>query len=1017
MPVILKQLDPRNLTLEDQQLLHRFFLAEEKKAKGNKKFKWSESLPVHQFQEGNTTYSIQFTEPVYRIKKRYDRIIIQNPDSPDPKFDSKNEEVRKREKKSLYIKPLADGRFEVRAYLKEKVILSKEQLNELGFNDQDLSQPAEIYHRKKISALMSECDYVSYYYQIYERRALGGGSQGTVYSSPGKLVHSKKNSMEFIKPGTLKDSGEQRREYIIKDTDFDHLPLHKRQSQIQLSEEEARLSKELLHTKGITNIRGKSSENKHEKPQIRKKLMKQKKVKGENLQSLIDIKNFDLKTLSKEHRIQLTINLLQALKKVHDAGIIHQDIKPGNIMVDLATLEVTIIDFGLSIERNKPITAISGTPGYYSPEVFGNKDSISQKRDIYAMGLVLREIWDDKIWGIENQTRHNNEPMYPDYLYLQYQLNLSMLPPKFSNDMTQEMRRSMTIDEQNLIIKILTETTKSSPDERMSIETALSLFENLRRDDKHQEKKEEKYSAEKVHIVASGDTRNLESTSLCLMSMRKEIKISLIAKICSEMSAYSNTLDNANEIKKLLMKYVGVIRSQPYDYDVHSDLIISASQILYTVKHFDSLENANERLSENITHLESALEKHKKCEDLKTTQDELNFEQKNELETQFQLDLIAEEEKQAQLKITQQAEAKAVAKKPELPPDTRPFFEKIWQDTFLPGMNAEERKNASAAQYFFGFPTEKSSTGRNILAWSAYALGGWMVPLKNIVKFSTEFLLKGIYEGVSTVGKKLLNSESKSDDAEALRRFLLIVGALPALVIYTSAFAAHWLVRTVTSPITSAQENWKNNKLLGIASAVCSIAFWTGVAIAAAPAIGAVLGVATIGSVAGLPVLSQLAYPALWAMGQVGVAATSLVAGTVALAGAAAAVANRIGNFVTSKLARASHVKVEAAPIEAATPAALRTNTQSAPMSEGPVTASLKQKKESSTLAVANRLSENKTGEAKNLLGGHPIRSHSSQPSEHKTLPVVREGTELAPLSRHNMQEIPRPRSVSNNRK
>ena len=90
---------------------------------------------------------------------------------------------------------------------------------------------------------------------------------------------------------------------------------------------------------------------------------------------------------------RLMADAARALGYAHKQGVLHRDIKPGNLMVDRAG-KVWIADFGLA----KPLQAedathtakFMGTPRYFSPERF---DSLSDERsDIYALGLVLHEL-------------------------------------------------------------------------------------------------------------------------------------------------------------------------------------------------------------------------------------------------------------------------------------------------------------------------------------------------------------------------------------------------------------------------------------------------------------------------------------------------------------------------------------------------------------------------------------------------------------------------------------------------
>jgi serine/threonine-protein kinase len=88
--------------------------------------------------------------------------------------------------------------------------------------------------------------------------------------------------------------------------------------------------------------------------------------------------------------------ILEALEYSHRAGVVHRDIKPGNVMVTDAG-QVKVMDFGIaravsdSSSTVAETTAIIGTAAYFSPEQ-AKGESVDARADLYSTGVVLYEL-------------------------------------------------------------------------------------------------------------------------------------------------------------------------------------------------------------------------------------------------------------------------------------------------------------------------------------------------------------------------------------------------------------------------------------------------------------------------------------------------------------------------------------------------------------------------------------------------------------------------------------------------
>ncbi|RYX96041.1 serine/threonine protein kinase [bacterium] len=97
-------------------------------------------------------------------------------------------------------------------------------------------------------------------------------------------------------------------------------------------------------------------------------------------------------TLTYGQVVQIMMSLCDVLEYALDNGIIHRDIKPGNIMISRKS-EVKLLDLGLSkIVKAKDSSEdgnIVGTPLYMSPEQFINSNDVDHRADIYSIGATF----------------------------------------------------------------------------------------------------------------------------------------------------------------------------------------------------------------------------------------------------------------------------------------------------------------------------------------------------------------------------------------------------------------------------------------------------------------------------------------------------------------------------------------------------------------------------------------------------------------------------------------------------
>ncbi len=154
-------------------------------------------------------------------------------------------------------------------------------------------------------------------------------------------------------------------------------------------------------------------------------------VAGEDLAALLKRTG----RLTPERVIEIGQQLCAGLAAAHAEGVLHRDLKPANILIDRDG-RVRITDFGIALTTNdRASRAIVGTLGYMAPEQLAADAPISDRTDIYALGVVLFEL----VTGQPYHTTQSDDPS----------ARLSRLAPGINPRLARAIRNATARDPQD----------------------------------------------------------------------------------------------------------------------------------------------------------------------------------------------------------------------------------------------------------------------------------------------------------------------------------------------------------------------------------------------------------------------------------------------------------------------------------------------------------------------------------------------------------------------------------------
>ncbi|MFF8367676.1 protein kinase [Streptomyces lydicus] len=119
-------------------------------------------------------------------------------------------------------------------------------------------------------------------------------------------------------------------------------------------------------------------------------------VAGQPLRSDLDNDIAQHGAMPTEKALKITADVLAALEVSHEMGLVHRDIKPGNVMLNKRGV-VKVMDFGIARAMQSGVTSMTqtgmvvGTPQYLSPEQALGR-GVDARSDLYSVGIMLFEL-------------------------------------------------------------------------------------------------------------------------------------------------------------------------------------------------------------------------------------------------------------------------------------------------------------------------------------------------------------------------------------------------------------------------------------------------------------------------------------------------------------------------------------------------------------------------------------------------------------------------------------------------
>jgi len=165
-------------------------------------------------------------------------------------------------------------------------------------------------------------------------------------------------------------------------------------------------------------------------------------LRGVNLAVLLEDR------LPPQATLHLLVQLAHALQAAVDAGVVHGDIKPENVLVDFEG-HLTLLDFHAGTQESTAPGPLSGSPGYVAPELLKGEPP-SPRSDLFSFAVTAFQMWTGSMpFGAGDaaamlRATSEKEPSFPSDMSISMRMVFQSALEKNPNARTQDLRTLMT---------------------------------------------------------------------------------------------------------------------------------------------------------------------------------------------------------------------------------------------------------------------------------------------------------------------------------------------------------------------------------------------------------------------------------------------------------------------------------------------------------------------------------------------------------------------------------------------